>query len=80
VILEGDAVDRRLDRRVEELDDEHEQHAADEERPLHSRGSDPERGRNEERRQDQLLPEGVFVAQRLAQAGNRVARCAEDAL
>ena len=47
VQLVADAVDRRLDARVQQLDDHHQQHRADQQRDLDPAAADPESRRQQ---------------------------------
>ena len=78
MVLERDAVDRRLDCRVEQLDDQHQDQAADEQRALDAGVAQPERERREQGDQDQLLAEGVFVPGGGGEPGERILRRVQD--
>ena len=70
------AVHGGLDGRVQELHDEHEQHARDHERVGRARGPqpqpEPDRGRDQDQGKQALLAEGVFEAVGVPEAFNRV--------
>jgi hypothetical protein len=80
MVLERDAVDRRLDRRVEQLGDEDQEQAADEQRALEAAVAEPEADRRGRREDDQLLPERILVARRRGQAFQGVPGCVQKTL
>ena len=79
-MLERDAIDGGLDRRVDQLDDQHEEQAADEQRALDAGVAQPEGERREQRDGRELQAEGNFVTRRGSKAGERVLGSGDDAL
>jgi hypothetical protein len=59
-----DPVDRGLDRRVERLDDQHQHETAQQQRPLHARGTEPQ----PERRQQKAIASCAKTGSRNAAA------------
>ena len=80
MVLEGNAIDRGLHRRIEQLHDQHQQHARDHQRPAGAAGRQEERRGNEDRRKQYLLPKRILVAERRGESVERVEKCVEDAL
>ena len=68
-MLDGDAVERSLDRGVEQLDDQHEKQAADQRRAFEPAVAEPECEGSEDRDQEELLAESIFVAGGGSEAG-----------
>ena len=60
--LERDPVDRRLDARVEQFDDQHQQHRAGQQRHLDPAAAEPEGQRQQHGREPDLLAEGALAA------------------
>ena len=79
-MLDGDAIEGGLDRGVEQLDDQHEQQAADQRRALEAGAAEPECERSEDRDQDEFLAEGILVAGGRSEAGQRIAGGVQDPL
>lgn len=75
---QGDAVDRRFDRRVEQLGHEHEQHRVDEQRNLNERRRQRHRDQHQHRCERKLLPERRFVSERAGQSRERVEQRVPD--
>lgn len=78
MVLEGDAVDGRFHRRIQQLDDQHEDQAGDEQRTLDAGIPEPQRERGEQDDEDQLDAERILVPRRCGEPRERVARCVED--
>ena len=73
VVVERYAVDGRLDRGIEQLDDQDQQHAADQQRALDAGLAEAQPERHQHRGEQQLLPERVLVARRRGEPGKRIA-------
>src|SRR5687768_15487560 len=78
-MFEGDAVDGGLDRRVDQLDDQHEEQAAEQQRALDAAVAEPEGERREQRHHGELEAKGDFVPRGGGEAGERILDRGEDA-
>ncbi|MCY1409305.1 hypothetical protein D9M71_246520 [compost metagenome] len=77
--LEGDAVDRRLHRRVEQLDDQRQQAHGDQDGALAATDVEQEGQRQQHAIEQHQLAERRFAAEGRAQAIPRIAGSVEDA-
>src|SRR5262249_17121971 len=78
MVVERDAVDGRLDRRVQEFHHQHEKHRCDENRTLEPVAAEPQPRGHEKSGHDELLTERGLVAHGGGEALERIARRAED--
>jgi len=76
-MLKGDAIDRRFDRGVRELDDQNQHQAADQQRAFDAGIAEPKRKRREHRKQNELEAERAFL-EGGGEAGQRMAGGRED--
>ena len=79
MVLGGDAVDHRLDGGIEQFDDEDQQQAADQQRPLDAVVAEIQAQRQQHRHQQQFLAERRLVAPGIPQAVAGIKRGVPDA-
>jgi len=77
--LEALPIDGRFDRRVQDLDDQHQDHDGDQQDSFEQRHGKHQCGRHHHRRQDHLLAERVFVVPGSGQAVGRIPEGVHDA-
>src|SRR5882762_414865 len=80
VIFQGNPVDRGLQRRIEQLHDQHQQDTRDHQRSLGSAYGDEEGRRNQQRCKQAFLAERIFVPKRGGHALERIAERVPQAL